>query len=597
MNFEYGKDESKNFYIIKTPIKYFDDYKFTEELKRKIFLIDLPGFDTDNNKFNAHDKVERSIYEKLLEICSSFVFINRGRAITDIKNKTLLKKVYNIIYDNSSLNINNCLFVINMDEKLSDDNKKMEKIQEDFSSIIFNNIEEQQNNTKNINAALFDAKSYMEYLDENNKINIENLFNKFKNDFKNKKGKKNFTKFCLTSLKSKCQDLSMKFNKNFESDYSFYKEIENKMLSIKNELNINYDESDILNFKTISNILQYITNKIKENKFYIDSNCENFFITLTGQINKAKTHVEQNFNDNLDKCFSYFDMIFKKDISPENSNELINLRNKTDTLINELKELESKYEIEKIFDKYYNEIDNLFQKIENDKKILISKYEKDIEKLIKSELEEKIIRILNKDLDNEIDSTMENLDKELEKKKNEVYIILNEGLKNEIKKGYYKIHLKKIVNFSFLEKMKLKIYDILRSKKKTAIIASIGSFAIFFAISTLTFNIIGIISSLTTLLIAGLSSFLINKYRSKEQVLLKKLEECKKEFNDNFLRIRIKFIRLYKDSLSETKKLFRELLILASADLSKIEKKKWNELKEKYKKVKNNILSYLINNN
>ena len=78
---------------------------------------------------------------------------------------------------------------------------------------------------------------------------------------------------------------------------------------------------------------------------------------------------------------------------------------------------------------------------------------------------------------------------------------------------------------------------------------------------------------------------------------MKKLEECKKEFNENFLRIRIKFIRLYKDSLSETQNLFRELLILASADLSKIEKKKWNELKEKYKKVKNNILSYLINNN
>ena len=61
LNYQYGKDESKYFYIIKTPIKFFDDYKFEEELKEKVFLVDLPGSDTSNNKFNEHDKTERTV--------------------------------------------------------------------------------------------------------------------------------------------------------------------------------------------------------------------------------------------------------------------------------------------------------------------------------------------------------------------------------------------------------------------------------------------------------------------------------------------------------------------------------------------------------
>ena len=42
-------DENELFYLVKTPIKYFDDNNFDEELKNKIFLVDLPGCDTNEN--------------------------------------------------------------------------------------------------------------------------------------------------------------------------------------------------------------------------------------------------------------------------------------------------------------------------------------------------------------------------------------------------------------------------------------------------------------------------------------------------------------------------------------------------------------------
>ena len=185
LNFQYGEDESKYFYIIKTPIKFFDDYEFSEELKRKIFLVDLPGFDTSKNMFNS-----QNVYEKLLEISSSFIFINRSRAITDETNRKLLQNAYHIISNNSSLNLNNCLFVLNMDSKFSDDDKNIIKIQEDFSNILFDNSEDnpKQKYSNKINAQLFDAKSYMEYFDEYNELgNTKYLFSKFKINFLNKK--------------------------------------------------------------------------------------------------------------------------------------------------------------------------------------------------------------------------------------------------------------------------------------------------------------------------------------------------------------------------------------------------------------------------
>jgi GTPase Era involved in 16S rRNA processing len=196
LNYQYGKDESKYFYLVKTPIKFFDDYKFGEVLKKNVLLVDLPGSDTSNNKFNEHDKTERTVYEKLLEISSSFIFINRGRGITSIENKKILNQAYNTVIDNSSLGnkfIENCLFVINMFEKLEEKEKDILGIKKDLYTILFNDDQqkEKNNNFDLINSSLFDAKSYMEYLKIYNKIgNREIIFKIIKEEFITKKKKK-----------------------------------------------------------------------------------------------------------------------------------------------------------------------------------------------------------------------------------------------------------------------------------------------------------------------------------------------------------------------------------------------------------------------
>ena len=485
-----------------------------------------------------------------------------------------------------------------MFSKLSEDEENILKIQEDFSNIIYGNDEEEKKRMiKNINVELFDAKSYTEYLNINNEIIIENLFNKFKNEYITQKKKKkkdiDFTKFCLTSLKTKCKDLSMKYTKNYESDTSFLEVIKVKINSIMKELNINISNSDDKNIKTISNILSEITNNLNQNSFYINSNCEKFFNALRNQIIKANDTVEFNFKNNMHTCFYYFDMILAKDIESDKSRNFIELKKDTNKLIDELEELKSKYEIEKIFDKYYEKIDKEFQNIKENKENLISEY-KDIEKIIK-ELENKILNLLNKDLDNKINSIMENLDSELKIKKEKLKEILYIGLEDEIKRGKYKIQFEKIFNLTLYEKLKIKIFDKFGKKEKLAVYGSIGAFGLFVLVSTLTTNIIGLISSILYGIIVGIVPWIISLFKSKEKLLSEKVEKYEKEFDLQFYNIRRNFVRLYKDALDENQKLFKEFLSLACTNFCKMENQKWKQIRELYQEIKAKILLYINN--
>jgi len=50
------------------------------------------------------------------------------------------------------------------------------------------------------------------------------------------------------------------------------------------------------------------------------------------------------------------------------------------------------------------------------------------------------------------------------------------------------------------------------------------------------------------------------------------------------------FCRLYKSIINKTKALFSDLLTIACRDLSKIEQDEWRELKEKYNRIKNDLI-------
>ena len=193
LNCKIPKNGKKYFYLIKTPIKFFkESKKLNKDFINKIYLVDLPGCDTSDNPFNELIiDVERSPYEKLLNISSSFVFINKGRAITQESNQKIIKKLYKDIKDNSSLGceyLKNCLFCVNMFESLTEEEKEISKMKRDYSLMLFENNEEQENNLKYLNVSLFNAQSYSEYLKISNELNNKELLMcQFKENYKNKK--------------------------------------------------------------------------------------------------------------------------------------------------------------------------------------------------------------------------------------------------------------------------------------------------------------------------------------------------------------------------------------------------------------------------
>ena len=454
-----------------------------------------------------------------------------------------------------------------MFQPLDDKEKDISDIQKDISSVIFDCQEDHQKYKEIIHASLFDAKAYMEYLNESEKLsNKKNIFIRLKNEFIEKK-RKNFTKFCLSRLKTKCKDISLEIDKNYESDTFFYEDIKNEIVLIMKDLNLEYNEnSEFQNIKNISNILQYLTIKMKDNKFFINSNCLIFFKNLEKQIIKAKNHLEQYYDNNLD-CFKYFDLLFEKDIEPEKTKNHQSYKIQVNEILHGIDKLEETYQIEKIFDKYLEEILNIFIYIKENKEELKKKYDNKIEVLLQKELKEKSEEILN-NLNKEIEKTMIEMDTEISKIRNKLMELFKKGLKNEMKKEKYKSEIEILVKFSFYEKIKLKFCNLFPDGEsilfKTVSIINILLGSLF-----ISFDPIFLIANGVFFFIS-LGFLFYNKNKEKNKILDKKLDECKEKCEINFSRMRVKFDRIYKDTLLEAKNKFKEILLLSCADLSKI---------------------------
>ena len=265
-------------------------------------------------------------------------------------------------------------------------------------------------------------------------------------------------------------------------------------------------------------------------------------------------------------------------------------------MIEELEKLEKKYEIENIFDKYLEKAFNIFEKIRESKGDLLDKYNNKINELIKHELEEKIEKLFEDGLSKEIDDVIKNLDSEMGEHKIKLFSLFKIGLEKELEKGKYKTKIDFIQNFSFFETIKRKLLCLIGkdNAEKIKIISRVvtSSLLAIFGLYFLFATPAGIIGSIFFGVLLGVN-FVINLFRSKEKVLLEKLDESQEKLEKNFSRMKIQFSRIYNRTLNETIDNFKGLLVLSLADLSHIEKEVWNELNEEYKKTKKEILEFL----
>ena len=574
-NEKFGKDESQYFYIIKTPIKFFDDFNFDDELKQNISLIDLPGSDTQaENKFNIKYNNERNVYEKLLSISSSFIFINKGRDFKNTQNQQLLRNLYSNIEDCSKIHgmdyLQSCLFVINMFQKLEEQSRDLKKINDDISFI----LTDSDSYSNYISSTIFDAKSYSEYLSELNSLsNYEKLFMNFQNEFLiqfkglnffNFLNEKNFVKFCLTKIKNKISSLSIEIDKSKKPNEDFSAIINLCISTCMDNMKRRIQKSDKKTIKEITNLLYQIKDSFKTMKFYQDSYCEQFFKSLYGKIKQSQEYKKIDFDKRIRNSINYFDQFFGKDIQKksENAENLIKEKNEKVEL---LKEIFDGFNFERPFTDLKKVLTIYFQEQKENTDQLLKENENDIKK---------VEEVFTKNIEEKFDTFKNDFDERYKKFQNKLSNIFDDVrtlVKNSIKLDKdLQIDLDKLEITEFNKHFYYKLGYENVSTIATSITAAIYGFLLF--------GFAGILKGGIPLLIR----FFKNLFTSKNAKIKEKIDELSKLVLERIESKERHFSLRFEEQKNQTIEEVSKFLALALDSLENIEKNEWNECKNKF---------------
>jgi len=570
LNYKYSKDESKHFYIVKTTMKGFDDFGFSDELKKRILLVDLPGSDTKDNQFNAKDRHNKSVYEKLLSISSSFVYINKGRAINETNNQTLLKKLYSNIQGSSRLGSNDylkaCLFVINLFQRVSQEELNLVQIKKDLSTILFNTPD----NYEQINSIYFNAKNYYDYLVNSYLLlDHEATLNKYEEIYKNTDshplfGKDNFIKFCLKQLKQKLKDLGIKYKEKEIANCppEFLQEIEGIFKEKAENLKESIAESDKKNIKQVANMFNWLKDEkvYTQMDSYKNSYCHDFLEILKNQIEFSKNYKDEDYIKKLKAILKYFDTFFSKDIK-DDKNESIDIKKFKE----KREELKAKFkENLKIIS-----VDDLFYNAKEELEANIKIYKEQGKKMInEGKNPEEISQIVQDGLDSFLKKLDNNLNEKIE-----LFNKKTQGLVEDIKSM---ATLFNQIEFEKNEKYKNNFDQLINSNKDIFIPKEeeevTGGFASFMKSVWI-----------------GIKSF-FRLFKGKEVVIIEKIDELRDEtLNSLNEKERITTFK-FDDQKVKIEQNFNAILGLAFSDLSNIEEKEWIESRDQYIKAKNYLL-------
>ena len=196
LNYGFNDKEEDSFFYIKTRIKLFDDIKLNDSLKQIIYLIDFPGFGTGN----IFEK--KKIYDKVMSICNSFIFVVRNSVIKDNTCQNRLKQIFDQAQIQkkkfASVFIKSCLFILNNDIDQSTNEDDLNKVKSDIQIIL--NLK--GNDMNDMKLCFFNAKYYDNYCSNYNYFhNLEHLFKEELSNYKNRKNSFYKNPFSFTKTK------------------------------------------------------------------------------------------------------------------------------------------------------------------------------------------------------------------------------------------------------------------------------------------------------------------------------------------------------------------------------------------------------------
>ena len=278
LNLDFNQKEEDSFYYISIKIKLFDDLKLNESLKEMVYLIDFPGFGTQNI-FE-----EKDIYQKTLSICNSFIFVVRNSVIKENSCQKQLKSLFEYAQKNSFISkfVKSSLFILNNDIEQSTNDDDLNQVKNDIIQMIYYenmNLEEMKSIRKDIKLCFFNAKYYYNFCSNYNYFyDIDTLLHKeykkyndskylyFRNPKSNKQIEdKGFFDYFNKNLKNKVKNtfevkITNKFFKKIEIDNKFKEESYKYFDKIIKEENLNFNDFEEIDEKVLK-LIFYGQNK------------------------------------------------------------------------------------------------------------------------------------------------------------------------------------------------------------------------------------------------------------------------------------------------------------------------------------------------
>jgi len=419
LNYDFNENEEDSFYYIRARIKLFDEMGLDPSLKEMIYLIDFPGYGTGN-------VFEKEIYNKVMSICNSFVFVVKNSVIKENNTKAVLDSIFTQAKEQKgkliSQFIKSCLFVLNNSPNQTTNQKDLERAKVDVQTII-SGI-----NTNDVNLCFFNAKYYLNYCDNFNYFfNIKELIdNEYKNynDIKSQiiknpesyKGniQKSFCEYFYNILLNKRDLIDGKMKKSQQIS----PDIESDVIEKLNEINEKENMKDLKKYeKNIKLILSFFKDNLNNMKTLKESNINGFKSIFYSQIKDFNDNMQEEIKEKMNNIITTLDMFFRKDFKERKKD------------IKEVNNFVTSINLEK------DKIKNL--KKENDEKILM--IEKNIITHIKGSLANK------KDIiENQLKS----------KNYNQILEEINDEMKSKL--GNLASQIKDFINYNNEETSKIK---------------------------------------------------------------------------------------------------------------------------------------------
>ncbi len=158
LNYIFADEEEDLFYNIRTKIKLFDEIGLSNNLKSIIYLVDFPGYSTDNIF------VKNNIYEKVLSFCNSFMFIVRNSRFKEQETKKILNLIVNLIKNEKKNSysgiLKSCAFIMNNDNSQSTEDEVLKQAKNGIQCLIDYNGDKEE-----------DSKEEKKFI-KNDKINL-----------------------------------------------------------------------------------------------------------------------------------------------------------------------------------------------------------------------------------------------------------------------------------------------------------------------------------------------------------------------------------------------------------------------------------------